>query len=356
MVSTGTCLFPKKAKCLFHKISISRTGFTPVVFCPALAIPLLSSCYAYLSLPLVISRLLKKRNISGVIIYNFSPLLFLIAVWLKTIRKIPLFQNVEDVSVPQIKDWLPATEARPMQQIIFYVCMKLIAHLSNGFILPSKNFLQYLFPKPTLHVTGCIEKVSIPILENQGNQHVNLLFAGKISKEHGIDIFLEALYLILQNRELCKKVRVRICGSGNDSDWLQAQLAKLSPSLDCKYLGFITDKEYLDLLHQIDICVALQHPQGRHATYKTPSKVYEYLGNAKAVIATKVGDLSDIPEDVISTCDPFTGEYLAKQLETLIKNPNLLDKRKENAGLYAFNNFSYDKVGKKIQKFINDYS
>ena len=41
------------------------------------------------------------------------------------------------------------------------------------------------------------------------------------------------------------------------------------------------------------------------------------LGNAKAVIATDVGDLSEIPREVITICSPFDENELYKKKNCL---------------------------------------
>ncbi len=352
IISPGTSLFPGKSAHLFHNTSLGRTRYSPVVFCPSVALPLLGSVSAYLTMPLVISRLLRKRNISGIIIYNFSPLLLLIAVWLKVFKKLPLFQNVEDISVSQLSDWHPSSETNAIQQIIFHICMRLIAKLSNGYITPSRKFLNFLPSKPAIIVTGCISDLAESISVAKNQHKISVLFAGKISKEHGIDIFMSALNIISHNLNLCEQLKIRICGGGTESNWVNSQLTDLQ-NLDCRYLGFVTDETYTRLLHDADICVSLQNPQGRHAMYKTPSKVYEYLGNAKAVIASKVGDLEELPENVISLCVPFSAEKLAKQIECFCNDKEMLVKRKTEAGLYALRNFSYGLTGQNIRKFID---
>lgn len=356
IVSTGTCLKPKIANTFFHPERTCRLNNTHVIFSPAIGIPFLSALSAYFFLPITLFRIVSKKNVRALIIYNFSALFLLVAFASRYFARIPIFHNIEDVSTPMLSDWFPKREVRPFQQLIFSICMKGIAQLSNGLIVPSKRFLQYVAQKPNLIITGCIE--STKVIDKQIDPEegkIQILFAGKIGNEHGIDLFIETMLKIEQQSDLSSILEVNICGGGEHSAWLTKQCDKFK-NLAIQYHGFVTDNEYSTLLNAADICIALQSPSGRYATSKTPSKTYEYLGNSKVVIATDVGDLSELPEEIISICTPFTSDELYKRINEFAKNRHLIPIRKSMAGKYAQQHFSSQVVGHKLRKFIKEYS
>jgi hypothetical protein len=146
---------------------------------------------------------------------------------------------------------------------------------------------------------------------------------------------------------------VDITGGGAKSDWLKQVIPKIK-NIDIYYHGFVSDEGYAALLREADICIALQDPQGRYASNKTPSKVYEYLGHYKTVIATDVGDLATLPKEIIRICDPFNEEELSRILSHYITNRVLIADQAMRAGDYAYEYYSYQKVGKVLSDFITE--
>lgn len=356
IVSPGTCLRPKFTGIFIHSLRICRTKSTPVIFSPAIGVRFLSAFSSYIFLPLTLLKLFSKKDISAVIIYNFSPLLVILSAWIKWILRIPVFQNIEDVSIPELTDWIPGKEVRPFQELIFSVCMKFIAWLSNGLIVPTKRFLKYVALKPNLVITGCIAIIKNGVKKNNNREKkIQILFAGKIGDEHGISLFVETLFKIDQQNDFSDKIEVNICGSGVKSDWLSSQCERIN-TIKVKYHGFVNDQKYKRLLEASNVCVALQDPTGRYATYKTPSKVYEYLGNAKAVIATDVGDLVELPEDVITICTAFNASELYDKIESFVEDSSLLQKQAQLAGKYAREHFGDRTVGTNLRQFIEKNS
>lgn len=336
--------------------SVQKIGEVPVLFTSAIGLPILGVLSTFVTVPYSLLSLGRRRKVSAVIIYNFSPLLVLLAFLYGIVFRIPVYQNVEDVSFPKLNDWKPETEVRPLQQLVFYFSMKTIAAISRGFIVPARRFMQYLDPtKPYRVVTGCInvDREKKPAAWHDDDAKIHILFSGKIEFEHGIDVFIEALKMFATAQPMASKIAVDICGGGAKSDWLRSEVQSMG-NLKVYYHGFVEDAMYAKLLKNSDVCVALQSPHGRFATYKTPSKVYEYLGNAKAVIATEVGDLGELPEEVIVLCKPFNSQTLFEHLKNLRENPKKIKVLSKRAGTYAYEHFSYENVGRQLLSLFTE--
>ena len=340
---------------IWHSHSIRRAGKVPVLFCKAIGVPVLSTLLEPIFLLLILQDFASQRRIEGVILYNYNPALVLIAFLVRLFWKVPLINNIEDISQPKFIDWLPQTEIRPIQELVFFICMTIIIRLCQGIIIPTNKFATVIPPRiPYLIISGCMSMESCRSknkLDKIDNCPIELLFAGKIAFEHGIQNLLYTLSIVCENDNLAKKFRVNICGNGEKAQWTIDYLSRLT-KLDVRYHGFVSDIEYQKLLSKADVCIALQNPEGRYSCYKTPSKVYEYLGSGKMVIATDVGDLSLLPSEVISLCNPNNHNSLYQELVNIAHEPELPLKRGLAAYKYAREYFAYSVVGKKLIKFI----
>ena len=280
-------------------------------------------------------------------------MLVIIAFIFKFFLRVPVFHNIEDISYPKISDWSQKTEVRPFQQIIFFFCLRLISVISSGYIIPTKKFIKFLDKKkPCIIVTGCIDIKSNNLSPHNGNNDLlNIFFSGKIEFAHGINKFIEAMLIIDKFIHINPKIKVDISGYGSKAEWLKYKLQKFK-NLNIHYHGFLSDNSYKNLLNTANICIALQDPDGRYSNNKTPSKVYEYLGHHKAVIATDVGDLAILPKEIITICKPFNEIILSELILNFVNNKSISDKQALKAGKYAYKNYSYNKVGKDLSKFI----
>jgi glycosyltransferase involved in cell wall biosynthesis len=345
---------PWKGK-FFHLSSLRSTGKVPVLFCATVGLPLLGVLLEPFFLLKTLQSFARQRPIEAVIVYNFSPTLVLVALWVKLFWKVPLINNIEDISEPKWIDWLPQTEVRPLQQVIFSICMKIIIGLSDGIVIPTKKFTRAIpSAKPYLIVSGCMPvstaKKEVE-LKHTNNFPIQLLYAGKVEFEHGIQHLLQALSLLSQEQNLAEKISVHICGGGSKVDWVINYIEQLK-TIDIQYHGFISDLKYQNLLSKADVCIALQDPLGRYSVYKTPSKVYEFLGNGKMVIATEVGDLSQLPSEVITLCNLNSEKSLYRVLIDSIGDGNLPYRKGLAAANYAREHFAYPVVGKQLSSFI----
>lgn len=331
----------------------------PVYYAPAFCMPYIGHFVSIITLFFSFIMLAKKRNIEQVIIYNFNPIIFFALFAFACFSRIEVIHEIEDISIPKFDDWREKSETSAIQQNILYFFMKCTMSLSRKFIVPTKKFLIFIpSDRKTITVTGCIEEVSAKPLEATSAfnpDEYRILLAGKISFENGIGQFVSALLSIerdIQNNLLKKRITVDICGGGKELAWLDSQLSNFN-NLQVVRHGFIPRLQYEKILRRSDICLALQDPSGRHGNFKTPSKVYEFLGWGKMVIATKVGDLSELPNEVIMLCDPFCGDELARLIKNIANGTVDVNEYKEHARRYAFDNFRFQAVGARIQSFLN---
>lgn len=329
---------------LLHPARVRRVNGIAVIYAPALNIVGLGALTSLFFQIVVILRV-RRQNLAGAIIYNFSPGLALLALWLALERKLTLVNNIEDVSVPSLSDWSRNADARPIQQLVFWACMNIVARVSDSYVVPTKRFLDYLPRRRTETVTGCIHTPTT-MSSNTPQPPLRLLYAGKIEREHGILQFADAL-LALDTKSAAKLVHVDVTGAGSETNKLAQKLRGLK-NLNATLHGFVSSVQYGELLANAHVCVALQNPRGRYAEFKTPSKIYEFLGFGKAVIATPVGDIASLPHDTLIVIEQLDATSIANAILELVEGPDRTRSLQICAHDYARSNFSYAKVGARL--------
>ena len=298
---------------------------------------------------MAVMRRILRRPLAGSIVYNFSPGLVLLTALLAVMSGARVVNNVEDIYAPRLSDWTGRTEARPVQQLIYWLCMHLVARRADAYLVPTHRFLPYLPKKRTAEVvTGCI---AIPSKqERAAPPPLCVLYAGKVEREHGIVQFVDALDM-LDRLPTATGLRVDICGAGQMTGWVAERLGRLAV-LSVTQHGFVTSAEYETLLGKAHVCVALQDPRGRNADFKTPSKIYEFLGHGKAVIATQVGDVGEIPAQALIVLQGLSAEEMAEHLNRLARQPEQVATLQAKAREHAIEAFSYETVGRTLAMLV----
>lgn len=333
---------------VIHPARVGRAGSVAIVYAPAFNLPFFGALTSVIFQMLVMWRVMRQPLV-GSIVYNFSPSLVCQALWLRLRRDLPVINNIEDISVPSLADWSPKTEARPVQQIVFWLCMNLVARLSNSYIVPTRRFLAYLPTRPTEVITGCISTSAVESALG-AMEPLRVFYAGKIEREHGIVQFANAL-LLLDDQPVATGIRADISGAGPMSDFLEKELKKLK-SLRATNHGFVSAMQYAELLRQADVCVVLQDPKGRYSDFKTPSKIYEFLGFGKAVISTRVGDIGELPSGVLTILDQLDAQSIATQLVLFANDRKRVQAYKQSAHKHALSHFDYERVGHRMAHLL----
>jgi len=347
IISPGISLWSKPISKSACKIQNEEVGGVSIYYAKTSIHFILNLLTSVFSIINRIRQYSKQSDSLTIIIYNFSIEFYFIALYIKIFTKAKIINNIEDISVPKLMDWKRSSEVRPFQQFIFFFCMSGIARISDGFILPTHRFLQFLpiKKKPFIIVTGCF--TSLPIPQFKCKQLINILFSGKVEFEHGIDILINAMKKLHPN--LANRIKLNICGDGSKTTWLKEQLSTIDLEF-VSYRGFLTDIEYNSLMKESDICLVLQNPIGRYANLKTPSKFYEYYANGKCVIASDVGDYHNLPNNSFLKLDLYSTEGLNEILKSILPDKLQIEAIKHSAYNYARYNFGYSEVGNNIIK------
>jgi glycosyltransferase involved in cell wall biosynthesis len=350
ILSPATSLQAKAAKGVMLPRRVHKTGPVAVVYATCVNIMGLNVLASVVTQFLTLRALIYREPLSGVIFYNSNAANILMAVYLRFFTRLRILHNVEDIYEPQFSDWTSGSGARPLQNLTFWVGQKLMGLMVDGYIVPTERFLARLATRPTACViTGCIDIKGAP--PRTPIAPFRVLYAGKVEREHGIRHFIEALQ-ILDGSGNPPIIEADISGTG-DQSYFAAEAVKSLVNIKARFHGFVSKDAYSRLLADADICLALQDPAGRNAQLKTPSKVYEFIGYGKAVIATDVGDLAHLSPDVLKIMPTLGANELAALIERLSNDAKATARLQNAARNHAVNHYSYESVGEVIARMIN---
>ncbi|PIY95968.1 MAG: group 1 glycosyl transferase [Candidatus Kerfeldbacteria bacterium CG_4_10_14_0_8_um_filter_42_10] len=144
-------------------------------------------------------------------------------------------------------------------------------------------------------------------MEPEYNEGKYLLYAGRLKKEKGVDVLIEAMKNLPQ-------VELRIAGTGPDEQALKKSAEGLS---NVKFLGQVAQSEMAGLYRQ---ALAVVIPSRVWETFGLTAA--ESMAFGKPVIAAKMGALPELVKEG-QTGSLFESENpadLAKKIEFLVKN------------------------------------
>lgn len=344
IVAPGAALRMARTCRLFYPVVVRRAGRASVVFARAVGFPLIGLiCEPWLMI-VSLYTLVRRRDVAAALIYNFSPGLLICALVLKRLWRIRIILDLEDVSIPRLSDWRRDSIARPWQQCVYWACMRSLLKACDGVIVPTRRFLVFVPDQtPSIVVSGCLEEsdlAHVPALPDEGPLRV--LMAGKLDRENGFDTFVSAAEL-LSGTEKGGKYEFHACGSSR---------AGTLKSGAVRFHGSLPSTEYRRLLGMMDVCVVLQRQEGRWAGLKTPSKIYEFLGAGKVVVATDAGDYAEIVAPFLRVCAAADSETLRRILEEIEESRRFLSEWSIEANRHAMRLFSSDVVGRDLVPFV----
>jgi glycosyltransferase involved in cell wall biosynthesis len=339
---------------LFHPSQIHWENRIPILYCHTVGLPILGMLWEQISLFLHLWGLRHNKHLTGLIVYCYYPSSVIAAIFTRVFFNLNVVEDLEDICEPHLSDWKHNSGARPVQQIVGWLTMKIMISISKAVIIPTKKFQYFIRKdKPLEIITGCMEITDRIVQVKKRKDKINVLFAGALEVEHGIKLLVETFHELKKYPSTAGRYRFELCGYGSQEEWLRNEIEKID-NVEINLHGFVSNKEYMELLENSDVCLVLQNPSGRFARYNTPSKGYEFMGNGKAVIVSDIGDFAELPGTVRLLLEPYSGRHLAILLRDL--DITTIQHIGNAAYDYAQNHWSLKKVGEKIQTLFYNLS
>ncbi len=174
-------------------------------------------------------------------------------------------------------------------------------------------------------------------------------FHGNFIPLHGINKIIRAAKL-LENK---KDIRFLIIGAGQ----VEPEINRMIKELNIKNIDRMRWADYEKLknyLARADVCLGI-FGDSEKARIVIPTKVYEYLACKKAIITMKSPASEELfknRENAILTSN--NPEDIAKAILLLKKNKKLKSKIEKNSYKLFLDNFTFKKIGEKINQAISN--
>jgi glycosyltransferase involved in cell wall biosynthesis len=178
-------------------------------------------------------------------------------------------------------------------------------------------------------------------------------YCGAIVPENGIFILLKAFEIIYKRYNNIQLMILGDIKALNDNDLL------LFNDISKKYRHNILiegEVKYADVPAKLGSCQILVNPRisGKRANAGFPTKLGEYLACSRAVVTTRVGDMSQYFNDKseLMLAEPDSPESIAEKLIWLIENPIQRVQISRKGLEWCINNLHYIKSAEKLADFI----
>ncbi len=177
------------------------------------------------------------------------------------------------------------------------------------------------------------------------NYYFTIGFVGSLKPWHGLDILIRAF---AQLRQSIPEARLLIVGDGPQRASLEQAIAKENLMPYVQWTGAVPPEQVPHWLGQMTVAVA-PYPASDDF-YFSPLKVVEYMAAGLPVVASGIGQLTEIIEDGVTgiLCPPGEPEPLAQALEVLWRSPQKRQQLGQTARTSVLENHTWDKIAEKI--------
>lgn len=274
-------------------------------------------------------------------IYHFhDPELIPIGLILKLRNKKAIYDAHED----HPKDVFEKLWPMPLK-IVVYVYFLILEKLASMFfdrIVAATPHIASKYPNkktillrnfPILELIDNSKKVEIK------SNNLSLVYQGGITKLRGVKQIISSLEYIGEGIELLL--------FGKWEVGFQEECQKLAGWKKTKYLGVVRQEELYGYGKSADIGIINYLPSPNNDD-SLPNKPFEYMACGLPII------MSDFPhwKEMFKSCalfsDPDDPEQIAKNIEILVKNPNLRRKMGNNGRKLVEKEYNWEKESKKL--------
>lgn len=170
-------------------------------------------------------------------------------------------------------------------------------------------------------------------------------FVGSLKPWHGLSILTDAFARLHQR---VPQARLLIVGDGPERSNIEADLSTLKLKSAVRFTGAVTPDRIPGMLASMNVAVA-PYPESADF-YFSPLKVYEYMAAGLPVVASQIGQLSELIEDGANgmLCPPGDAEALAKALELLWRSPELRTQMGNAALHLVLERHTWDAIAEQI--------
>lgn len=181
------------------------------------------------------------------------------------------------------------------------------------------------------------------------NEIFTIGFVGTLKPWHGLSILVEAFEYVHKKNP---KTRLQIVGDGPETKNLKQDLQNRNLLDSTQFTGLVSHSEIPSILNSMDVAVA-PYPKMENF-YFSPLKVFEYMAAGLPVVASNIGQLSDLITNEVNgfLYAPGNSRELSNILLKLSKKPNLCKKIGQEAKNQILQNHTWDNAVRKILSLV----
>ncbi len=172
-------------------------------------------------------------------------------------------------------------------------------------------------------------------------------FVGSFHYWHGVE---NILYLIERTKERNGEVAYLLVGDGPLRSETEQAVREQGRSRNVVFTGYVKHEKIPAHLAAMDIVLA-PYP-AMDFFYFSPLKLFEYLAAGKAVVASDIGQISELVRDGDNgfLYDPRNLDELVRKVETLIERPELRERFGRRGRATIEKNYTWENNAKRILK------
>ncbi len=227
-------------------------------------------------------------------------------------------------------------------------CMAISMHLKKKCKRLSKN----KFPVSLIPISTDLSHFSKISTIEKRDEFTTFFYGGSFGDKDGIDILLKAFEIVAAQDN---NARLILTGTGSERHIKQLLnlLLKSNSKKNIKYLGYLPDKQYYQVLNNCDV-MCMTRINSTFANAGFPIKLGEFLATGKTVICTPVGDVPHYLTHMENSIFIKPGNELsiADAMQYCIKNRELCKNIGKNGRKVVEENFDRINVSSKLLKFF----
>lgn len=178
-----------------------------------------------------------------------------------------------------------------------------------------------------------------------------IMFLGNFFAWHDVTTLLYAFAVVLKSHPAARLILV---GDGEYRPGMEKRAAELGLSHAVVFTGMVPPAEAPKYVAAADIAV-VPYPPMQQKMWLSPLKLFEYMASGKAVVASAIGQITQVLRDRENglLVPPGDSTAFAAALVTLLGDPNLRNALGEQARRDAESKYSWDNYSIRLERLLN---
>ncbi len=290
-----------------HSATVRRVDESAILYADFWHFPLLTHLVSFISVALLLIKLIRRHPSLCVLAYNRS-YHYLLALSLARLWGINIYLDLEDGYIVENKGILRCVKNNLTRLVFNKLC-------SSGAVIATSGLAKQLSHSAPLVCFGVADYLGQP-LQNWQAPKLQILFSGSLIEEAGSGLLLDTLKILRQRYYCLQEVlHFVVTGKGPWASTFQAYALEFP-----EWLTFgegLPKAKYLDQLSNCHVGLSLRLASFEMSDTTFPSKVIEYANHGLLVLTTRASDVPILLDEGACYLDEESPYALAELLTSL---------------------------------------